>query len=149
MRKDRVIFGRIFVFVYFYIIFLETKGYINMITKIELKDMTFYAYHGAFTQERKVGNVFVVNLEITAPLSKAVESDDLNDTINYAEVYDIIKKEMNVPSNLLEHLAGRIMNSLKVSYPDIEHIVVKLSKQNPPFGGDIKYASVILEENYK
>ena len=56
---------------------------------------------------------------------------------------------MNVPSNLLEHLAGRIMNSLKVSYPDIEHIVVKLSKQNPPFGGDIKYASVILEENYK
>lgn len=120
-----------------------------MITKIELKDMTFYAYHGAFPQERKVGNVFVVNLEITAPLSKAVESDDLCDTINYAEVYDIIKKEMNVPSNLLEHLAGRIMNSLKVSYPDIEHIVVKLSKQNPPFGGDIKYASVILEENYK
>lgn len=119
-----------------------------MVSKIELKTMAFYAFHGVSEQERTVGNNFVVNLLLTAPLIKAVETDKLNDTINYASVYEIVKAEMAVPSKLLEHAAGRILQALKRRFPEIREIEVRLSKLNPPFGGDVESASVILLETY-
>ena len=93
-----------------------------MITQIKLQTMTFYAYHGVAQQETKVGNTFIVDLKITAPLEKAVWSDDLRDTINYADVYEVVKREMAVPSRLLEHVAGRIVKALKVKFPMIAEI---------------------------
>lgn len=73
-----------------------------MTTKIELRRMTFYAYHGVAPQETRVGNTFIVDLILTAPLENAVWSDDLSDTINYATVYETVKAEMAIPSRLLE-----------------------------------------------
>lgn len=119
-----------------------------MITKIELASMNFYAYHGVMPQERQVGNRFIVDLTLTAPLMNAVESDDLNDTINYATVYEIVKQEMEIPSRLIEYAAGRILKSLKASFPQLTGIELKLSKLNPPFGADIYSASVLLSEVY-
>lgn len=119
-----------------------------MTVKIELDTMKFYAYHGVSPQETRVGNTFVVNLLLTAPLEKAVASDDLNDTINYAAVYEVIKKEMAIPSKLLEHAAGRMLEALKEAFPQLLAVRLKLSKLNPPFGGDVYSASVILEETY-
>ena len=72
-----------------------------MTTKIELRRMTFYAYHGVAPQETRVGNTFIVDLILTAPLENAVWSDDLSDTINYATVYETVKAEMAIPSRLL------------------------------------------------
>lgn len=69
-----------------------------MTTKIELRRMTFYAYHGVAPQETRVGNTFIVDLILTAPLENAVWSDDLSDTINYATVYETVKAEMAIPS---------------------------------------------------
>lgn len=100
-----------------------------MTTKIELRDITFYAYHGVAPQETKVGNTFMVDLVLTAPLEKAVFSDDLNDTINYAEVYEVVKAEMQIPSKLLEHVAGRIVNGLKKRFPQLTEIEVLLAKK--------------------
>lgn len=71
-----------------------------MTTKIELRRMTFYAYHGVAPQETRVGNTFIVDLILTAPLENAVWSDDLSDTINYATVYETVKAEMAIPSRL-------------------------------------------------
>lgn len=119
-----------------------------MTTKIELRRMTFYAYHGVAPQETRVGNTFIVNLLLTAPLEEAVWSDDLTDTINYATAYEIVKAEMMVPSKLLEHVAGRILRSLKKGFPAITEVELSLSKLNPPFGGDIHSASVILKETF-
>ncbi len=119
-----------------------------MITKIELKGMQFYAYHGVFPQERKVGNRFTVDLLLTAPLENAVNSDQLPDTINYAEIYAVVKKEMDIPSNLLEYVAGRILASLKENFPQLTACELRLAKQNPPFGGDIQSAAIILHEIY-
>ena len=79
-----------------------------MTTRIELKEMRIYAYHGVMPQETKVGNNFVVNLILTAPLEQAVRSDELDDTINYAAVYEEVKEQMDIPSKLIEHAAGRI-----------------------------------------
>ena len=115
-----------------------------MTTKITLQAMKFYAYHGVLEQERRVGNTFVVDLTLTAPLEKAVPSDQLEDTINYAEVYELTKQEMNIPSQLLEHVAGRICRALRHHFPQIEQIEIRVSKLNPPFGGDVHSASVLL-----
>ena len=115
-----------------------------MTTKITLQAMKFYAYHGVLEQERRVGNTFVVDLTLTAPLEKAVQSDQLEDTINYAEVYELTKQEMNIPSQLLEHVAGRICRALRHHFPQIEQIEIRISKLNPPFGGDVHSASVLL-----
>lgn len=119
-----------------------------MTVRIELESMKFYARHGVSSQETKVGNTFVVNLVLTAPLEKAVASDNLDDTINYAAVYEVVKKEMMTPSKLLEHVAGRILEALKREFPKLQEIQLKLSKLNPPFGGDVRSASVILSETY-
>lgn len=119
-----------------------------MTTKIELKDMKFYAYHGVALQEKMVGNTFIISLMFTAPLQKATLSDELEDTINYASVYEIVKHEMEIPSKLIEHAAGRILNALKNAFPQIEALELKLSKLNPPFGGDVYSASIILNETY-
>lgn len=119
-----------------------------MVTRIELSGIKFYACHGVLEQERIVGNTFVVDLSLTAPLDEAVESDDLNDTINYAQVYAIVKSEMNIPSNLLEHVGGRIVNALKRQFPQLISLELKISKLNPPIGGDIYSASVILQQTY-
>lgn len=119
-----------------------------MTTSIELRTMTFYAYHGVAPQETRVGNTFVVNLKLTAPLEKAMWSDDLDDTINYAAVYGIVKAEMAIPSKLLEHVAGRILKALKAGFPQITEVELVLSKLNPPFGGDIHSASIILKESF-
>lgn len=120
-----------------------------MVSKIELRDMKFYAYHGAFLQETHVGNTFVVNLTLTAPLEMAIMSDDLKDTINYASVFAIVKEEMAISSKLLEHVGGRILFALKNVFPELIEIELKLSKLNPPFGGDVYSASVILKETYR
>ncbi len=119
-----------------------------MTSKIELKDMNFYAFHGVLPQEKTVGNFFKINLILTAPLEKAIADDELESTINYATVYDLVKKEMDIPSKLLEHAAGRILNALKNEFPQLTAIEIALSKLNPPIGGDIHSATVILQETF-
>jgi len=117
-----------------------------MKTSIKLSDIRFFAYHGILEQERKAGNNYVVNIHLNADLSLACESDNVEDTINYALVYDIVEKEMKKPSNLLEHVAMRIFKSIKSTFPQILSIEVRLAKSNPPVRGEIKCAEVIISE---
>ena len=111
-------------------------------------DHLIYAYHGVMPQETKVGNDFVVDLILTAPLEQAVKSDELDDTINYAAVYAVVKEQMDIPSKLIEHVAGRILYALKERFPQLAAVELKLSKLNPPFGGDVHSASIILGETF-
>jgi len=111
---------------------------------ILLENIEIYAHHGVFKQETLVGNNFEINVRIKADISSAVRTDNLNDTLNYAEIYEIIKKEMDIPSRLLEHVGGRIIKSLKTYSPIIEEVELKISKKNPPTGGQVGLASIIL-----
>ncbi|MDR2495502.1 MAG: dihydroneopterin aldolase [Tannerellaceae bacterium] len=120
-----------------------------MTTQIELNSLRFHAFHGVLPQERLTGNAFTLNICITAPLHKAVASDNPGDTINYADVYRIAAAEMAVPSLLLEHVAGRIMAALKHSFPQISALEVSLAKLNPPIPhADMHSASVTIREQY-
>ncbi len=112
--------------------------------KIEIEGMYFYAMHGHFESERVVGNHFLVDVVIETDCSKAAESDNLDDALNYQAVYEAVKNEMEKPSHLLEHVAGRIIKTLKFRFAPIQQIHVKVSKLNPPMGGQINKVSVSL-----
>ncbi len=109
---------------------------------ILLENVKFYAFHGVLPQERKVGNDYQVNLRIGYDISRAMVSDDVNDTLNYAEVYQLLSQEMSVPSALLERVAGRIGDRLFRKFPAIQSIDLTIIKVNPPMGADSEGAGV-------
>lgn len=114
-------------------------------TSIELDRIRLYAYHGVFEQERLVGNMFEVSLRVEYPFEAAMKSDNLNDTVSYTRLYEIIKSEMKIPSELLENVAYRIIQSVTVEYRDIVHGNIKITKITPPIPGEMAGVSVIVE----
>lgn len=109
---------------------------------VNLDNLRFHAFHGVLPQERLTGNDYVVNLHIKYDFSRAMESDDVADTLNYAEVYQVVAREMQEPSQLLERVAGRIGESLLAQFPRIEELHLEVVKQNPPMGADCEGAGV-------
>lgn len=115
-------------------------------SKIILEDIKIYAYHGVLPEERTVGTNYIVNAIITANLEKASQTDQLSDTLNYAEMNKIIHQEMQIPSALLERVIARIIVKLEEKFPQISHIKIKLTKTNPPMKGEMKGVSVEMEK---
>lgn len=113
-----------------------------MTSYIFLDQIRFFAHHGVGEQETLVGNEFIVSLRLKVDISRAAETDDVADTVSYADVYETVKAEMETPSKLLEHVSGRIISRLFQRFPQIETIELKLSKRNPPMGADIETAGI-------
>lgn len=109
---------------------------------ISLRNVRFHAFHGVMPQERKVGADFLVNLRVGYPLEQAMQSDEVGDTLNYAALYEVVKAEMMQPSNLLEHVAGRIAEAIVKHFSQVTSIDLELTKQNPPMGADCDGAGV-------
>ena len=116
-----------------------------MITKIIMEGMRFHSFHGVMSHEREVGNEFEVCMTVEADATMAIESDQIEDTISYAELYELVKEEMAIPSRLIEHVAGRIFRRVKETYPRVEMLEVKVAKLSPPVGGIMAKAEVILK----
>ncbi len=111
---------------------------------IYLKGVRFHAYIGVGEQEMVVGNDYVVDLRLQYPFAKALQTDDVVDTLNYAGVYDLVRDVMSRKAKLLEFVASEIAHELTTAYPQIEAIDVKLTKLNPPMGADCDGAGVEL-----
>ncbi len=111
---------------------------------IEIEGMEFYAYHGHYKEEQIVGNRFLIDLKIETDCRKAAESDDIEDAVNYQTAYKIIKEEMKKKSDLLENIAGRIIDALYDKLDNMKSVTIKLSKMNPPMGGKIKKVSITM-----
>ena len=109
---------------------------------ITLQDVRFHAFHGVMPQEGKVGADFLVSLRVGYPLGKAMQSDEVSDTLNYATLYALVDGEMARPSKLLEHVAGRIVKTIEKNFPEVSSIDLKLTKRNPPMGADCVGAGV-------
>ncbi|MBO4718426.1 MAG: dihydroneopterin aldolase [Prevotella sp.] len=109
---------------------------------ISLRNVRFYAFHGVMPQERRVGADFLVTLRVGFPLEKAMLSDEIGDTLNYAALYTVVQTEMKKPSNLLEHVVGRIADAIVKRFPQVTSIDLELTKQNPPMGADCDGAVV-------
>lgn len=113
-----------------------------MSSKIYLRNVRFHAFHGVLPQEGIVGNDYLVNLVLDYDFSSAMKTDDLQGTLNYAEVYQKVREEMAVPSKLLEHVAGRIAHRLFSDFPEIQRLQLSITKVNPPMGADSDGAGV-------
>lgn len=113
-----------------------------MSSKIYLRNVRFHAFHGVLPQERIVGNDYLVNLMLDYDFSSAMQTDELQGTLNYAEVYQKVREEMAVPSKLLEHVAGRIAHRLFSDFPEIQKLQLSITKVNPPMGADSDGAGV-------
>ncbi len=111
---------------------------------IALEGLKFHGYHGVHESERKNGNSFEIDLELEVDFQQAAEKDDVNLTVDYEEVYKIVQKQLKGSSYLLEHIANKILDALLDRYPNLEKASVKVSKLNPPVGGECKRASVKL-----
>ena len=103
---------------------------------IFLEDLRLFARHGVAEQEQKVGNEYRVDVRLRTDIARAARTDDVADTVNYAEVYDLIRREMDCPSCLLEHVAGRMCRSLLAQFPTVSEVQLTLRKRNPPMGAD-------------
>jgi len=112
--------------------------------QILLENIEFYSFHGHYAEERKIGNRFLVSVSIDTDIQKPAETDHLEDALDYRGVYETVKAEMQVPSNLLEHLAGRIVDSLISKFNAIEKVTVKVTKLHPPRGGNTEGVSIVI-----
>ena len=117
--------------------------------KIILKNIRTFSYHGCLVEESKIGSNYRVDLEIETDLSKSEISDDLSDTVDYVLLNQIVVDEMAIRSNLLEHVARRIIDSALAKIHSLEYIKVAVSKLNPPIGGDVQEVTIEIEASRK
>ena len=109
---------------------------------IALRGLEFYAYHGVYPEEREKGNKFLVNVSLDYNFEEQALKDELENTINYEEIYSIVNSVMEEPAKLLEYLALTISNNIKERFPNSNQVKVEVRKYNPPIKGECDYASV-------
>ncbi|MBQ9667434.1 MAG: dihydroneopterin aldolase [Prevotella sp.] len=115
-----------------------------MNSRIYIAGLRLHARHGVMEQERRVGGEFEVTLSVDYDISRAMETDDVADTLSYADLCDYVRSEMAVPSNLLEHVAGRIARGILQRWPQVGAVNLSITKLNPPMGADCDGAGVEL-----
>lgn len=104
--------------------------------------MRFYAFHGCFDEEQKIGTNFRVNVCMRVDTALAQKSDDLADSVNYLSVYSEVQRQMMIPSHLLEHVADRIGEAVLAKFAKVQGLTVSVTKLNPPLGGQMEGVSV-------
>lgn len=114
---------------------------------IRLNQMSFYGYHGVSAAEKETGRVFEVDCELEVDLAEAGHSDQLRDTIDYAEVHNIIKETVEGTAfSLLEALAQTLADKLLDSFPAYR-VTLRVRKMSPPIAGQVKYIEVEITRN--
>ena len=113
--------------------------------KIHVEGIRLFAYHGCLDAEGLIGSNYVVDVLMDTDFSEAAKSDELDKTVDYVVVYEIVKKQMAVRSKLIEQVAQRIVDELKERFGDsLKRTEVKVTKINPPMNGEVEKVSVII-----
>jgi len=113
---------------------------------IKLNNIRAFAHHGCLTEEGKIGSDYRIDVEIHASLEASAISDELKDTVDYVHLNRIVKEEMAIRSQLLEHVAERIINRIFHDLEMVEQAEVAVSKINPPLGGDVENVTILLSK---
>jgi 7,8-dihydroneopterin aldolase/epimerase/oxygenase len=117
-----------------------------MTGKVILEGLEFHAYHGVYPHERSSGNKFEVDVVVDTRFLDSAFQDDLTGTINYEDLYSIVKQEMDKPSKLLETVGHSIAEKVLNTFKEAVSVAVKISKFNPPIGGVCRKATVMVEK---
>jgi dihydroneopterin aldolase len=113
-----------------------------MTGKVILEGLEFHAYHGVYPHERSSGNKFEVDVVVDTQFSDSAFQDDLGGTINYEDLYALIRNVMEQPAKLLETVGHSIAEKTLKTFPSAQRVGVKISKFNPPIGGVCRKATV-------
>lgn len=111
---------------------------------LQIEGMEFYSFHGHYPEEQIVGSRFIVDLTIEVDMNKAAISDNLKDAVDYQRAYEIVRRQMDIKSYLLENIARRILDALFTELDGVISVTVKVSKLNPPLGGKTGAVSVVM-----
>jgi dihydroneopterin aldolase len=107
-----------------------------------LKDVRFHAFHGVLPQEKEVGQDFLVSIRCAMDMSSAMNHDMLEVALDYGVLYQLVKEEMDIPSQLVEHVAGRIGKTVFDHFQQVTAVDITITKLNPPLGADSVGAGV-------
>lgn len=114
--------------------------------RISLEGLELHAFHGVYPHERESGNWFEVDISVETDILEGAIEDDLEKTVNYETLYQIVKDEMDKPSKLLETVAEKIVVRVLDDLPAVQVVDLKISKVNPPIGGKCKKASLWIRK---
>ena len=115
--------------------------------QIELRGMSFYAQHGCYEEEKITGNRFEVDLLLRTHASLSAQTDQITDALNYQDAYQIVAEQIAITSNLLEHVAARILSALFAHFDLLDWAEVRVAKLSPAMGGKIDRVLVSLEQS--
>lgn len=115
-----------------------------MLGKVSLEGLEFHAYHGVYPHERSSGNKFEVDILVETRFKDSAFHNELSGTINYEDLYAVVKEEMEKPSKLLETVGNAIATQVLKTFHEAVSVEVKISKFNPPIGGVCRKASVVV-----
>ena len=112
--------------------------------KVLLEGMEFFGYHGMYPEEHVLGNRFLINLELDTDFEDAMVTDRLEGTVDYAQLYQLVKLRMENRVQLLEHLGYSIIQDIRAAYPQVSRIQITLKKRQPAIGGLVKFSGVCV-----
>jgi dihydroneopterin aldolase len=113
---------------------------------IKINNIQLYAYHGCLEEEAKIGSPYIVDVTVKSSFKKAAQTDDLMDAVDYVHLNRIVKEEMAVRSDLLEHVARRILDRMITELPLVKKATIRVAKINPPIGGSASDVSIIMSK---
>jgi len=112
---------------------------------IKVKNIRIYAYHGCLAEEGKIGSDYRIDLSVKANLKKSSKTDQLSDTVDYVHLNKIVREEMAIRTKLLETVADKILDRILLEISLVDCVKVKVSKLNPPIGGNVEMVSIVMQ----
>lgn len=112
--------------------------------KILVEGIKIFAYHGCLAEEGKIGCNYIVDVTLETDFSEAAKTDNLNKTIDYVTVYEIVKQQMAIRSKLIEQVGQRIVDELKKQFATLKKVEIKVTKLNPPMNGNVERVSILI-----
>ncbi len=112
---------------------------------IAIHGAEFFAYHGFYPEEQKLGTKFVVDVEVDfRPVTAGIRQDDISHTVDYEQLYEIVCNEMKHTRKLIETVAQAMADGIKTKYPFADSVQVVLKKMHPPMAGKVDHSSVTI-----
>ncbi len=114
--------------------------------KVSVIGIKCYSYHGCLEEEAKIGNEYIIDVELITDFKQSAMEDDLSKTIDYVIVNRIVEEEMAIRSKLIETVGYRILDRLKKESFELQSAKIEIKKINPPINGNVDYVSITVEE---
>jgi dihydroneopterin aldolase len=111
---------------------------------IAIQGAEFFAYHGFYPEEQKIGNKFIVDVEVSFKPIGSLKDDKIGNTVDYEQLYRIVTEQMKRTMKLIETVAQAIADKIKEQFPFVDHVKVTIKKMNPPFNGKVEYSSIVI-----